>query len=298
MDPVLGLAEAHGVDLADIALSPPDWDRLKESIQQLPYPGELRVTYPKDMFDVRTRRPLKGIQLEAGVSGWGVYTNEEDEGQTTLITPTEWYSAQFRIESEESILPHFLVYNGGASAIQYHWKTERTFMDPAIQSTLHKVDLLEKSGTWVKTRYQLGEDGIYRPSMVAVDLEFDSNGLTAQMARDQIGQRHRIVFNPDAGTYHSANGIYADDHSHPLNVGYTIVQRGRSRDTYRNPRTIHLFVEPYQDGTCIRINPDNSLWQTELIIPNGITIPDYPGSKDEIDRENLDYWVDQHRSMI
>lgn len=298
MDPILGLAEAHGVYLADIALSPRAWDRLGEAIRQLPYPGELRFTHPKNMIDYKTRRRINGIQIEAGVSGWEVYTNGEDDSQTALITPADWYSAQFRIANSDSVLPHFLEYNGGASAIQYHWIAERTFMDPPVQNTLPKVDLLERSGTWVKTRYQLGEDGIYRPSMVAVDLEYDSNGLTPQMARDQIRARNRIVFDLNEMTYNSANGNASNNRSSSLNEGYTVVQRDSSSDTYRNPRRVHLFVTTGREEICLRINPDNSLWQTDLTIPYGINIPDYPGSIEEIDKETLDNWVDQHRNML
>lgn len=297
MDPtVLGLAEAHGVYLPDIPLSTMQWEWLKSTIQTLPLPGELRVTDLRNMIDSVTGRHIRGIQLETGVCGWEVYTNETDM-QPILIPPIEWYSAQFRTISDEDILPHFLEFNGPNSAIQYHWKSEVTFMDPPIQWTLPTVDILERSGTWIKTRFQLDENGLYRPSKVAIDLEYDSNGLSAPMARDQIGQRYRMILNPNTMTYTSANGQHIDERPNNLSEGHTVIRRGRSTDTFRNPSTVHLFTEFYEAGIQIRINPDNNLWQTKCFIPNGIAVPDYLGNLDNMEKETLDYWVNQHMAM-
>lgn len=299
MDPlVLDLAEARGILLPEVALSSNKWDELANLMTQLPPPGVLYETYPRNMKDPKTGRHIRGIQYERGVDGWGVYVSEHDD-QVSLIRPECWYSAQFRDSQYDFRLPHFLEYDGGRRGVQYNWEHEQTFLKPSLQSRLTSIDTLELSGTWVKTRYKAGSDGFYVPSRVAVDLDLYSNSMSAEQARDGISQQSRMVFtfSQEGIGYNWARGPHEVGTKNTINEGYTRVVMGTSPDIHRIPRQIDMYSESDVDGVYFRIS-HSALWQTEFRIPFSIEVPELLENTNPMDIETLDWWVDQHRNML
>ena len=295
MEVIDDLYKAYGVNMPEQALTPLQWDIAGRMLQEHPLPGEIKVTSPRDMRDIVTGRPIRVAQYEAGVAGWQIFLNEWED-RPYLIPPPDWYSAQFQARAGNNLLPHFLKFNGGRSAIQYNWRTERTFLEPSLQDTLPSVDVLNLSGTWIKTRFLGRESGFYRPSRVAIDLGYDSNGLPPENARDQVTQRLHLSLNIPERTYRWEEGQNNGTKPHPLTTGHTVIKTGRSTDTYRRPSIIHMFVQDDDSRLILRINPDHNQWQTDLSIPFEIEIPHCP-SIEEMTGEVLGGWVDQHRNL-
>lgn len=299
MDPtVLDLVEIYGISLPDVALTSNRWENLADMLGQLPPPGVLYETSPRNMKDPKTGQRIWGIQYERGVDGWGVYVSEHDD-QVSLIRPESWYLAQFRDSQYDFRLPHFLEYAGGRSAVQYNWEHEQTFLKPPLQSRLTSIDTLNLSGTWVKTRYKADSDGFYVPSRVAVDLDLYSSNMRAEQARDSITKQCRMVFTytQEGIKYNWARGQHEAGRKLDVNEGHTRVVMGSSRDIHRIPQQIDMYTEAVVDGVYFRIS-HAAFWQTEFHIPFSIEVPELKENTHAMDTETLDYWVDQHRSMV
>ncbi len=298
IEQVQSLARAHGVFLPDYSLTVPQWDCLTELIANLPTPGTLVESVPRNMIDPKTRKSLPGIQYERGVDGWGVFASEHDT-QVNLVRPEAWYLAQFRKDPYGLPLPYFVNFDGGRSSVQYNWTIQRTFLNPPLQSYLSSVDTMNLDGTWVKTRYKEKDDSLYLPTKVAVDLDYYSSSFTAEQARDHISGQSRLVFDfsQDGIDYYWARGADQAGKREPLPEGYTTIFMGRSNDIHRTPQQIDMYIEPVEDGVYFRIN-HGSFWQTEFRVPFSIEMPEPLDSSYPIDTETLDWWVDQHRAMF